>query len=271
MRHRYDTLTEGGPTGTATGRTRGRPSTGGSRFDQRRVPTRSDADEAGTPVTTGTTILALTGADGVVLAADTRASLAGRFVTNRSVQKVESIDDRTALAFSGSVGDAQSFLRRLRLEAKRYELHHGGPMPVETVATVAGNLLRGGPYQVLDPVLAGFDTEPAVYDVDLGGGVLRTEYAASGSGMQLAYGALEDAYDAEASVETLRTVAATTVRSAAARDTASGDGLTIATITADGIDLERFDDLEAAPPLEAATHGSKRGETQDRTGDEGVY
>lgn len=197
-------------------------------------------------VTTGTTTVGLAGSDGVVLAADSRASLGGRFVTNRSIRKVEPIGDRAAVTFSGGVSDAQSFVRSLRAERRLYELRTGSEPSTETLATVAGDLLRHGPFRILDLVLGGAIDEPAIYDIDPAGGVLATDVAASGSGMQLAYGALEGAFDPDLPVTELGTVAATAIRSATERDTASGDGMTVATITADGIELERFDDLDSA-------------------------
>src|SRR6056297_2691388 len=63
-----------------------------------------DAEE----LKTGTTTVGLTTADGVVLATDMRASLGGRFVSNRDVQKVEQVHPRAALTMAGSVGGAQS-------------------------------------------------------------------------------------------------------------------------------------------------------------------
>ncbi|WP_440764319.1 proteasome subunit alpha [Natronorubrum sp. DTA7] len=208
---------------------------------------RSDRDDGGTDphtlpneIKTGTTTVGAVGADGVVLAADTRASLGGRFVTNRSARKIEPVADRTAVAFSGSVSDAQSFVRHLRAELREYELRHGDAASVETAATVAGDLVRRGPYRILDLVLAGVDDGPAVYQIGGGGGVMETAYAASGSGMQLAYGSLEGSYEPDLPLADLRRVVATAVESATERDTASGDGMTIATSTADSLDLEQF-------------------------------
>ncbi|ELY33258.1 20S proteasome subunits A and B [Natrialba magadii ATCC 43099] len=184
-------------------------------------------------IETGTTTVGLVGADGVVLAADTRASLGGRFVTNRTARKVVPVGDHTALTFAGSVGEAQTFVRQLRAERSRYEHATDRTPSVETTATVAGDLLRGGPYQHLELVLGGTFPEPAVYQVGPGGGVMDTPYAASGSGMQLAYGRLEDAYEPDHSVDTLRGLATTAIRNATERDTASGDGMTVATLTVD--------------------------------------
>ncbi|WP_276256965.1 proteasome subunit alpha [Halomontanus rarus] len=238
--------------------------------------------EDGDVVKTGTTTVAVAGTDGVVLAADTRASIGGgRFVANRTTQKIEPIGDRAAVAFSGSVSDAQSFVRQLRAEARLYQLEHGRSMTLESLATLAGGLVRRGPYRVLDLLLAGVeddavgslksnadtddskDVRTAVYDIGPGGGVMTTDYAASGSGMQLAYGALEGAIgvesDADRTVAGLRPIVAGAVRSATARDTASGDGMTLATITADGLELERFGDLEAVEADATVGGGGRTG------------
>lgn len=193
---------------------------------------------------TGTTTVAVTGADCVVVAADARASIGGgRFVSNRSMQKVEPIGESTALAFSGSVSDAQSFTRQLRAERRLYDLRHDGTLSTESIATVAGNTIRRGPYRVLDLVIGGVDDTPSVYSVGPGGGVMESEYAASGSGMQLAYGSIEDGYEPGLPLEDVKRVATRAIESAAARDTASGDGMTVASITRDGLERQRFDDV----------------------------
>ncbi|WP_207592546.1 proteasome subunit alpha [Halomontanus rarus] len=248
--------------------------------------------EDGDVVKTGTTTVAVAGTDGVVLAADTRASIGGgRFVANRTTQKIEPIGDRAAVAFSGSVSDAQSFVRRLRAEARLYQLEHGRSMSLESLATLAGGLVRRGPYRVLDLLLAGVedgggrgsgskadnddgdgdDVRTAVYDIGPGGGVMTTDYAASGSGMQLTYGALEGTIgvesDADRTVAGLRPIVAGAVRSATARDTASGDGMTLATITADGLELERFGDLEAVEADATGGGGGQTGSGGARTGE----
>jgi len=69
-----------------------------------------------------------------------RASLGGRFVSNKDVQKVEQIHPTGALTLVGSVGGAQSFIRTLRAEVNLYESRRGEPMPIEALATLAGNL-----------------------------------------------------------------------------------------------------------------------------------
>ncbi|WP_254863686.1 hypothetical protein [Halovivax gelatinilyticus] len=83
--------------------------------------------DVSTELTTGTTVVGLAGSDGVVIGADARASLGGRFVTNQSMQKVEPIGNRAAVAFAGGVSDAQSLVDQLRAERRLYELEHDRP------------------------------------------------------------------------------------------------------------------------------------------------
>jgi proteasome beta subunit len=188
---------------------------------------------------TGTTTVGLTTADGVVLATDMRASLAGRFVANKDVQKVEQIHPTAAMTIAGSVGGAQSFLRTIRAEVNLYEARRGEDMSMEALSTLAGNFMRGGPFFRVNPILGGVDDEGGhVFSIDPAGGVMGDDYTVTGSGMQLAYGTLEREYEEGMSTEEARTVAARAIDSAIERDTASGDGIFLAEIDAEGVDIQ---------------------------------
>jgi proteasome beta subunit len=198
----------------------------------------------GRVVETGTTVVGLVAGKTVVLAADRRASVGGgRFVTNKRVRKVEPVHPTAAVALSGAVGHIQHFVRTLRAETRLYADRRDDPMSLTALATLAGNVLRSAPLRV-SPILGGVDAEgegPRVYGFDGGGGVLPDAYAAGGSGMQVAYGVLERQYETGLSPQEARGVAARAVDAAGERDTASGDGLAVTTVTGDGIDVEEFD------------------------------
>lgn len=122
---------------------------------------------------------------------------------------------------------------------------------------MAGSLLRSGRFPMLELVLVGMDDQPAVYSVGRGGSILDSPFAAAGSGMQVAYGALEDAFRDDLSVDETRSIVASAVAAATERDTASGDGMTVVTIQgADEISLEEsgYDSIESA--LETCSHDS---------------
>ena len=192
--------------------------------------------DGGQEAKTGTTTVGLVADGGVVLAADRRASLGGGFVANKDVSKIEQVHPTAATTISGSVGAAQTLLRQLRAEASLYENRRGCPMSVSALATAAGDALRGHPVGL---VLGGVDDEgPQVYELDGGGGVLADDYAATGSGMQLAYGVLERRYDPDGSLDDAAATAAAAVDAASERDTASGNGLTMARVTAEGVDVQ---------------------------------
>lgn len=196
---------------------------------------------------TGTTTIGLTTAEGVVMATDMRASLGGRFVANKNVQKVEQIHPRAALTMAGSVGGAQSFIRSIRAEANLYETRRGDEMSMQALSTLAGNFLRGGPFFLVNPILGGVDDDGShVYNVDPAGGVMEDDYTVTGSGMQLAYGTLEQEYVDDLTNEEAKQVAAQGIVSAVERDTGSGNGIYLAEITEDGVEIEghkEFDEV----------------------------
>ncbi|MEA5386899.1 archaeal proteasome endopeptidase complex subunit beta [Haloarculaceae archaeon H-GB11] len=194
---------------------------------------------------TGTTTVGITAEDGVVIATDMRASLGGRFVSNKNVQKVEQIHPTAALTLVGSVGGAQSFIRSLRAEAQLYETRRGETMNIPALATLAGNFARGGPFFAINPILGGVDEEGShVYSIDPAGGVMEDDYTVTGSGMALAHGALEAEWEEGLSMDEARTPAARAVKSAVERDTGSGNGVYIAEVTADGVDIQGYKDFD---------------------------
>ncbi len=194
---------------------------------------------------TGTTTIGISTADGVIIATDMRASLGGRFVSNKNVQKVEQIHPRAALTMVGSVGGAQSFISTLRAEVNLYESRRGKDISIEALATLAGNFARGGPFFAIAPILGGVDDDGHhVYSVDMAGGVMKDDYTVTGSGMQLAYGHLEQAYEDDLSNEEAKTIAARGIKSAVERDTGSGNGVFLCEITDEGVDIQGHHDFD---------------------------
>ena len=194
---------------------------------------------------TGTTTVGVATDDGVVIGTDMRASLGGRFVSNKDVQKVEPIHPTAAMTLVGSVGGAQLFIRSLRSEASLYETRRGEPMSIPALATMAGNYARGGPFRAINPILGGVDAEGShVYSIDPAGGVVADDYTVTGSGMQVAYGTLEQYYEEGLSLDETRSVVARAVQSATERDTGSGNGVFLAEITSEGVEIQGYKDFD---------------------------
>jgi proteasome beta subunit len=203
----------------------------------------TDANE----LDTGTTVVGIV-ADGgdeqradddpaVVLATDRRASL-GRMVSSKSVQKVQPIADGAAMAYSGSVSGADALTNSLRSQVSLYETRRGKEMSPTALGNLVGNALRENQFGV-QPVVAAVEGEDArLFSYDGAGGRTEAEYAAVGSGTPYAYGHLEDAYESELSVAKATELAEQAVAVATERDTASGDGLCLAVVREDGVEID---------------------------------
>jgi len=193
---------------------------------------------------TGTTTVGIKTEDGVVMATDMRASLGG-MVSSKDVQKVEEIHPRGALTIAGSVSAAQNLISTLKAETSLYETRRGDDMSMEALSTLTGNLLRTGAFFIVQPILGGVDDEgPHIYSIDALGGTTEEEYTVTGSGSQYALGVLEQEYDDDLSIEAATTVAAKAIQSAVERDLASGNGINVAVVTEDGVDITRHDDVD---------------------------
>jgi len=195
-------------------------------------------------VETGTTTLGLVCKDGVVLAADRRAT-AGTLIAHKRTKKVYKLDDNLGLTTAGLVGDLQVLARYITAEVELYKLKRGASMPVEACATLTANILAGSryfPYWV-QLVIGGFDrTGGHVYSLDAAGGSLPDKFVSSGSGSPYVYGVLEDHWKDDMTTDEGANLAIRAVTSAMKRDAVSGEGIDVAIITKDGFKM--FDDKE---------------------------
>jgi len=196
---------------------------------------------------TGTTTVGLEVDGGVILGTDMRASF-GSMVSSKTVQKVEQVHPHGAITISGSVSPAQALIRSLQSEVDLYGIRRGKEMSMQALATLVGNFLRSGGFFIVVPILGGVDHEgPHVYSYDAIGGVMKDKYTVSGSGSQFALGLLEQEYEENMSLEEGRTVAMRALLSAMERDVNSGNGINLAEVTHEGVEIDRYHDLEELP------------------------
>ncbi len=182
----------------------------------------------------GTTTIGIVCKDGVVLGTERRAT-AGTMIANKQTQKVFRIDNNLGITIAGYVGDAQVLARYLRAEVSLYRLRRNAPLSVEGAATLLANILNGSrmfPYLAW-MIVGGTDAKGGhVFSVDPGGGSIEDRYVSVGSGSTFAYGVLEEAYSRDISVSDGVDLAIRGLTVAMKRDSASGDGYLINTITA---------------------------------------
>ncbi|MDI3474474.1 MAG: proteasome beta subunit [Thermococcaceae archaeon] len=194
----------------------------------------------------GTTTVGIVCKDGVVLAADKRASL-GNMILSENVTKIFQIDEHLAIAGAGSVGDIMSLARLLQAEARLYRAKSGKEMSVKALATLTSNILHG---RALLPyfgwfIVAGYDSKPALFSIDMIGGVTEDKYTAAGSGMELAFSILEENYSEDLSLEEGIKLALRAIKVATKRDVFTGGGVTLVTITKEGYREHSEDELKA--------------------------
>jgi len=210
-------------------------------------PNQRERTQASVPeedVAEGTTTIGITAGDSVVLATEQRASI-GNLVASKTAKKIYQVTDDAALTISGGVGDGQNLAKTLKVEANLYEMRRGKPMTMTGLASMAGNVLRSYLFRVV-PILGGVDDEGAhVFSLDPAGGVMEEEYVSTGSGSVIAYGVLEDGYHSDIGVDEAKTLALRGLESAMERDTASGNGILLATISPEE-GFRQLDDEEVA-------------------------
>lgn len=183
---------------------------------------------------TGTTTIGMVARDGVVLATEHRAT-AGTMIANRSAQKLFKIDQNLAITMAGYVGDGQVLTRYLKAEVSLYRLRRNAPLGVEGAATLLANILNGNRYYpyLAWMIVGGVDPKGGhIYSVDPGGGSIEDKFVSVGSGSPFAYGVIEEGYSREISVSDGVDLAIRGLTVAMKRDSASGDGYAVTTITA---------------------------------------
>jgi proteasome beta subunit len=185
----------------------------------------------------GTTTCALTCSDGVVLAADTRAS-AGFFIADRNVMKIQKVDRHLGMTIAGGVADAQNLVDIMRYNANIYRISNRKLMPVQSAARLCSNVLfnqRYFPYYV-QIIMAGYDSEEVakIYNIDLFGSMTTEKFISTGSGSPVAYGYLESEFRDDLKVDDGYKLAIRAIAAAIRRNAGTGDGINVVIVDKDG-------------------------------------
>ena len=197
---------------------------------------------------TGGVVVGVRTSDAVVLAADTRTTRGG-VVASDAVCKLDPIRPAAAIGSADDLGDIQSFVRTLRTEADRYADHHGRPISVPALATVAGRTLQSFPALDTTFLLGGVDEiDSHVFTIDPDGAVVDDHYAVAGTGRRVAYGVLEDGYDPSLSLGAARDLVADAIDATVERDPRTGPRVDLAEITDEQVAVHRFDSIDAVRP-----------------------
>lgn len=187
----------------------------------------------------GATAVGITYQDGIVLAAEKRISY-GNFVVNKNTKKIFTITDQVASACAGMVADMQVLTRQVGALAKIRKLETRRDMATNSVAKLMSVIMFERRYFPLltQVIVGGVQTTPEIYTLDPLGSLLSDNYAAVGTGAEMALGIMDAEYKKNMSEDTSKKLAIKAVKSSIQRDSASGDGIDVLTITKKGIEEE---------------------------------
>lgn len=191
----------------------------------------------------GTTTVGIVCKDGIILAADKRATFGGRIVANKKVDKVAQISDNMVVTTAGNVSDIQLFVKMIRAELRLKQVRTGKELTVKETANLLGLILYQGIRQFsLIPSIAAFllggkDHEGFhLYELSPDGSITDVDdYVTDGSGFVFALGVLDTLYKKEITVQDGIKLAVKAINAAIQRDTASGEGVDVFSITKEGV------------------------------------
>ena len=181
-------------------------------------------------VSTGTTILAIRYAEGVVVAGDRQAT-EGYQVAHRRLEKVYKADDYSAIAIAGAAGPSIEMARLFQTELEHYEKVEGDGLSLEGKANKLAQMIRMNlpaamQGLVVVPIFAGFDVkrgEGRIFKYDITGGRYEeSDYYATGSGGKDARTTLKKLYRTGCSREDTLRMAAEALFDAAEEDVGTG-------------------------------------------------
>lgn len=194
---------------------------------------------------TGTTTLGMICKDGVVVAADKKATM-GYLIANKESLKILVLDDHIVMTVAGVWGDAQALGRYLRAEFKLFQLQNNRKISVKGAASLVSNILQNSkfyPYFV-QLIIAGYDDDgPAIFTLDaIGSSEEEKKFFSTGSGSPMALGVLEDSYREGMSVQEGSKLGYRAVKAAIGRDIGSGgNAIDVGIITKKGIEIKRLE------------------------------
>lgn len=183
----------------------------------------------------GATAVGITFDGGVVLASEKRIAF-GNFLVSKSSKKTFPITPKVGATCAGLVADMQILSLQIAALAKIRKMELKRDIPPNTVAKMMSNMMYERRFFPLltQVIVGGVVDKPVMYTLDPLGSVLPDEYAAVGTGAEMALGVLDPQFKPNMTKNEAVDLAKKAIRSATLRDSASGDGLDVLVITDSG-------------------------------------
>lgn len=196
-------------------------------------------------IKSGTTILGIVCKDAIIMASD-RQTTAGNIVMNKDKEKSVQINDYLVISGCGNASDIEMQKKVIKAELRLKELKSKKrPTVKEAANLIAANSYRNIRQPTMIPAFVGTlvgglndDGSVELYTIEPAGSVFKVnDYDANfGSGMPYVLGLLERSYKSDLTTEEGVELALESLKSSTQRDTGSGYGIDVFTISKEGID-----------------------------------
>jgi len=183
----------------------------------------------------GATAVGITFNEGVVFASERRIAY-GNFVVSKTTKKTFVITPHVGAACAGLVADMQILSLQIAALAKIRRMEIKRDVPPNTVAKMMSNMMYERRFFPLltQVIVGGLVGKPTIYTLDPLGSVLPDDYAAVGTGAEMALGVLDPQYKKDLTEAQAVELAVKSVRAASMRDSASGDNIDVLVMNKDG-------------------------------------
>ena len=184
----------------------------------------------------GATAVGITFDGGVVIASEKRIAY-GNFLASKTTKKTFQLTPRVGAACAGLVADMQILSMQISALAKIRKMEIKREIPPNSIAKMMSNMMYERRFFPLltQVIVGGIIDKPVIYTLDPLGSVLPDEYAAVGTGAEMALGVLDPQFKEKMTEKDAIELAKRAVKSATLRDTFSGDGIDVLVIKKDGI------------------------------------
>lgn len=193
----------------------------------------------------GTSLVGIVCKEGVVMAGDRKSTLGGQIVAEKNAEKVVKVNDYVLISGTGISSDIDMLRKIAKAQLELRRIQTGKTPSIDEAANLIATIVYGNIRQpamimfMAGTMVGGLDEkgDAKLYSIGPDGNIVRIEdYDANfSSGMPFILGLLERQYKKNMTIKEGVNLAIEAIKSSSQRDTASGHGVDVFTITKEGI------------------------------------